>query len=199
MRNAASPSQPLATTASTERSRDTGSRKRPGRQRPAVPETAPVDHGDFDIARQPVVLQAIVADDQVAIGMRRQQRLAGSSAVAADEHRAVGAPPDQQRLVADLAWRVAMADIADTTPNTTATIEKYRTHETDTGSPEVQIALLTERITHLTEHLKVHKKDHHSRRGLLMLVGRRRRMLDYVKKIDVERYRKIIADQGLRR
>ena len=91
-----------------------------------------------------------------------------------------------------------MADIADTTPNTTATIEKYRTHETDTGSPEVQIALLTERITHLTEHLKVHKKDHHSRRGLLMLVGRRRRMLDYVKKIDVERYRNILAAQNLR-
>ncbi len=92
-----------------------------------------------------------------------------------------------------------MADRADTTPNTAATIEKFRTHETDTGSPEVQIALLTERITHLTEHLKVHKKDHHSRRGLLMLVGRRRRMLDYVKSIDVERYRRIIADQGLRR
>ena len=92
-----------------------------------------------------------------------------------------------------------MAELADTTPNTAATIEKSRTHETDTGSPEVQIALLTERITHLTEHLKVHKKDHHSRRGLLMLVGRRRRMLDYVKSIDVERYRKIIADQGLRR
>jgi small subunit ribosomal protein S15 len=92
-----------------------------------------------------------------------------------------------------------MADISETTPNTTATIEKYRTHESDTGSPEVQIALLTERITHLTEHLKIHKKDHHSRRGLLMLVGRRRRMLDYVKKIDVERYRKILADQGLRR
>ena len=91
-----------------------------------------------------------------------------------------------------------MADISDTTPNTTATIEKYRTHETDTGSPEVQIALLTSRITHLTEHLKTHKKDHHSRRGLLMLVGRRR-MLDYVKKIDVERYREIIAAQGLRR
>jgi small subunit ribosomal protein S15 len=70
---------------------------------------------------------------------------------------------------------------------------------TDTGSTEVQIALLTERIAHLTEHLKVHKKDHHSRRGLLMLVGRRRRMLDYVKKIDVERYRAIIAAQGLRR
>ena len=84
-------------------------------------------------------------------------------------------------------------------PNKAVTIEKNRTLETDTGSPEVQIALLTERITHLTEHLKMHKKDHHSRRGLLMLVGRRRRMLDYVKAIDVERYRKIIADQGLRR
>ena len=92
-----------------------------------------------------------------------------------------------------------MADNPDTTPNTTATIEKFRTHETDTGSPEVQIALLTERITHLTEHLKTHKKDHHSRRGLLMLVGRRRRMLNYVKKINVERYREIIAAQGLRR
>jgi small subunit ribosomal protein S15 len=79
------------------------------------------------------------------------------------------------------------------------TIEANKIHESDTGSPEVQIALMTERITHLTEHLKMHKKDHHSRRGLLMIVGRRRRMLDYVKKIDVERYRKIIADQGLRR
>lgn len=92
-----------------------------------------------------------------------------------------------------------MADIADTKPNTAATIEKFKTHDGDTGSPEVQIALLTERIAHLTEHLKMHKKDHHSRRGLLMLVGRRRRMLDYVKRIDVERYRKILADQGLRR
>jgi small subunit ribosomal protein S15 len=92
-----------------------------------------------------------------------------------------------------------MAELADTTPDTAATIEKFRTHTTDTGSPEVQIALLTERIVHLTEHLKIHKKDHHSRRGLLMLVGRRRRMLDYVKSIDVERYRKIVADQGLRR
>ena len=89
-----------------------------------------------------------------------------------------------------------MAELADTTPNKTATIEKNRTHETDTGSPEVQIALLTERIVHLTEHLKIHKKDHHSRRGLLMLVGRRRRMLDYVKAIDVERYRTIIAEAG---
>jgi small subunit ribosomal protein S15 len=81
----------------------------------------------------------------------------------------------------------------------TDTISQHRNHETDTGSPEVQIALLTERITHLTEHLKTHKKDHHSRRGLLMLVGRRRRMLDYVKGIDVERYRQIIAELGLRR
>ena len=79
------------------------------------------------------------------------------------------------------------------------TITEHRTHESDTGSPEVQIALLTERITHLTEHLKMHKKDHHSRRGLLMLVGRRRRMLDYVRAIDVERYRTIIAEHGLRR
>ncbi|MEY4129999.1 MAG: ribosomal protein [Actinomycetota bacterium] len=79
------------------------------------------------------------------------------------------------------------------------TIAEHRTHPTDTGSPEVQIALLTDRINHLTEHLKTHKKDHHSRRGLLMLVGRRRRLLDYVKKNDVERYRSIIAKLGLRR
>ena len=79
------------------------------------------------------------------------------------------------------------------------TIATHRTHETDTGSPEVQIALLTERISHLTEHLRAHPTDHHSRRGLLMLVGRRRRMLDYVRSIDVERYRAIIAKLGLRR
>ncbi len=79
------------------------------------------------------------------------------------------------------------------------TITDNRLHESDTGSPEVQIALLTDRIDHLTEHLKVHKKDHHSRRGLLMLVGRRRRMLDYVAENDVERYRAIIAKLGLRR
>jgi small subunit ribosomal protein S15 len=84
-------------------------------------------------------------------------------------------------------------------PNKTATIGDYRLHDTDTGSPEVQIALLTERINHLTEHLKMHKKDHHSRRGLLMLVGRRRRLLDYVKANDVERYRGLIARLGLRR
>lgn len=79
------------------------------------------------------------------------------------------------------------------------TIEKFRKHDTDTGSPEVQIALLTDRINHLTEHLKMHKKDHHSRRGLLMLVGKRRRFLDYLKNNDVERYRTVIAELGLRR
>jgi len=84
-------------------------------------------------------------------------------------------------------------------PDKAATIQQHRLHETDTGSPEVQVAILTERINHLTEHLKVHKKDHHSRRGLLMLVGRRRRLLDYLKSNDVERYRTLIAKLGLRR
>ena len=78
-------------------------------------------------------------------------------------------------------------------------ISKHGRSDNDTGSPEVQIALLTDRIQHLTEHLKVHAKDHHSRRGLLMLVGRRRRLLDYLIDIDVERYRAIIAELGLRR
>ena len=84
-------------------------------------------------------------------------------------------------------------------PDKTATIADNRLHESDTGSPEVQIAILTERINHLTEHLKVHKKDHHTRRGLLMLVGRRRRMLDYLRSNDVERYRTLIAKLGIRR
>ncbi len=79
------------------------------------------------------------------------------------------------------------------------TISEHRLHESDTGSPEVQIALLSDRINHLTEHLKVHKKDHHTRRGLLMLVGRRRRMLDYLTGNDIERYRAVIAKLGLRR
>ena len=78
-------------------------------------------------------------------------------------------------------------------------IDQYKLHESDTGSPEVQIGLLTHRIHYLTEHLKVHKKDHHSRRGLLMLVGRRRRLLNYVKSNDVQRYRNIIQTLGLRR
>ena len=81
----------------------------------------------------------------------------------------------------------------------TQLIETHRRHTSDTGSPEVQIALLTARINELTEHLKIHKKDHHSRRGLLMMVGRRRRMLDYVRNIDVERYRAIVAKNNLRR
>lgn len=78
-------------------------------------------------------------------------------------------------------------------------IIQFKLHETDTGSPEVQIGLLTNRITYLTDHLKIHKKDHHSRRGLLMMVGRRRRLLNYVKNKDVKRYRKIIETLGLRR
>jgi small subunit ribosomal protein S15 len=78
-------------------------------------------------------------------------------------------------------------------------IEKFKLHKDDTGSPEVQVGLLTHRISYLTEHLKVHKKDHHSRRGLLVLVGRRRRLLNYVKNKDVKRYRAIIETLGLRR
>ena len=80
-----------------------------------------------------------------------------------------------------------------------ATIAEHRTHDTDTGSPEVQIALLTARINELNEHLKLHKKDHHSRRGLLKLVGRRRRLQTYLRDNDVERYRAINAKLGLRR
>ncbi|RKX97951.1 MAG: 30S ribosomal protein S15 [Spirochaetes bacterium] len=78
-------------------------------------------------------------------------------------------------------------------------IKKYQIHETDTGSPEVQIALLSERIKYLTEHFKIHKKDHHSRRGLLKLVGQRRRMLNYLKNKKIERYREIIQKLGLRK
>ena len=78
-------------------------------------------------------------------------------------------------------------------------IEKFKKHEGDTGSPEVQIALLTERIRHLTEHFKIHAKDHHSRRGLLKLVGRRRRLLDYLKAKEVERYRTVIKELGIRK
>ncbi|MBP7164111.1 MAG: 30S ribosomal protein S15 [Firmicutes bacterium] len=78
-------------------------------------------------------------------------------------------------------------------------IEKYRVHDSDTGSPEVQVAILTERINYLTEHLKTHKKDHHSRRGLLKMVGRRRALLDYLKDADIERYRAIVERLGLRK
>lgn len=80
-----------------------------------------------------------------------------------------------------------------------AIIEKYRVHDSDTGSPEVQVAILTERINYLTEHLKTHKKDHHSRRGLLKMVGRRRALLDYLKDAEIERYRAIVERLGLRK
>ena len=80
-----------------------------------------------------------------------------------------------------------------------AVIEEYKTHETDTGSPEVQIAILTKRINDLTEHLKIHKNDHHSRRGLLKMVGQRRNLLNYLTKKDIDRYRDIIAKLNIRK
>ena len=78
-------------------------------------------------------------------------------------------------------------------------IESYRTHASDTGSPEVQVAILTKRIEYLTEHFKIHAKDHHSRQGLLKMVGRRRRLLDYLKRKDLNRYQQIIGRLGLRK
>ncbi len=81
----------------------------------------------------------------------------------------------------------------------TSLIKSFATHEGDTGSPEVQIAILTERITHLTEHFKTHVKDHHSRRGLLHLVSQRRRLLDYLRGKNVDRYRKVISALGIRK
>jgi small subunit ribosomal protein S15 len=80
-----------------------------------------------------------------------------------------------------------------------AVIENHRRHESDTGSPQVQVAILTERIGQLTEHLKTHKKDHHSRRGLLKLVGRRRRLLSYLQRVDLDGYRELTKTLGLRR
>jgi len=86
-----------------------------------------------------------------------------------------------------------------TTTDKSHIIEKYRAHESDTGSAEVQIALLTGRIEYLTKHLQEHRKDHHSRRGLLKIVGQRRRLLNYLRNKDIERYRSLVADLGLRR
>ena len=86
-----------------------------------------------------------------------------------------------------------------TTKDKQGLINRFKLHEVDTGSPEVQIALLTHRITYLTEHVKVHTKDHHSRRGLLMLVGRRRRLLNYIKNKDLNRYRTLIESLSIRR
>ena len=84
-------------------------------------------------------------------------------------------------------------------PQKQQTIEQFRVHQTDTGSPEVQVALLSQRIEHLTEHFKVHVKDHHSRRGLLKLVGQRRRLLDYLRNSDFDRYQKLIQRLGIRK
>lgn len=84
-------------------------------------------------------------------------------------------------------------------PNRQVVIEQFRVHQTDTGSPEVQVALLSQRIDHLTGHFKIHVKDHHSRRGLLKLVGQRRRLLDYLKKSDFERYQSLIQRLGIRK
>jgi small subunit ribosomal protein S15 len=89
--------------------------------------------------------------------------------------------------------------VAFTKDRKTGIIGTYRTHDSDTGSPEVQVALLSERINYLTEHFKVHAKDHHSRRGLLKLVGQRRRLLNYLQKRDLEGYRALIKELGLRR
>ena len=89
--------------------------------------------------------------------------------------------------------------MAYTSENKKKVIDQLKLHDTDTGSPEVQAGLLTHRINYLTEHLKVHKKDHHSRRGLLMLVGQRRRLLNYVKNKDIQRYRTLIETLGMRR
>jgi small subunit ribosomal protein S15 len=89
--------------------------------------------------------------------------------------------------------------VALTTEQKKAVLSEYGIHETDTGSPEAQVAMLTKRIVDLTEHLKKHKHDHHSRRGLLLLVGRRRRLLKYVQKVDIARYRSLIERLGLRR
>jgi small subunit ribosomal protein S15 len=93
-------------------------------------------------------------------------------------------------------WEVQMALSRDQKKDL---IDKFRLHEHDSGSPEVQIALLTERIKYLTEHFRIHKKDHHSRRGLLKLVGQRRRLLDYLKANEIERYRTIVKELGLRK
>ena len=89
--------------------------------------------------------------------------------------------------------------MASTKERNSEIMQQFRRKESDTGSPEVQVAILSERIAHLTEHLKVHKGDHHTRRGLMKLIGRRRRLLDYVRANDVERYRELISRLGLRR
>jgi len=89
--------------------------------------------------------------------------------------------------------------LAFSSESKSAIIESFRTHESDTGSPEVQVAILTQRIQYLTEHFKTHQKDHHSRLGLLKLVGKRRRLLDYLKRKDLDRYQRLITQLGIRK
>ena len=113
------------------------------------------------------------------------------------------APSDRDLTLADGALgshlMQEIATVTLTKEQKQGIIEKFKTHEGDSGSPEVQIALLTEKINYLTEHFKVHKRDHASRRGLLRMVGQRRRLLDYLKATKVDRYRKVVKDLGLRR
>jgi small subunit ribosomal protein S15 len=90
-------------------------------------------------------------------------------------------------------------EVALSVEEKTEVIKQYKRHDSDTGSPDVQVAILTKRINDLTEHFKIHKKDHHSRRGLLMLVGQRRRLLNYIKDRDVKRYRELVASLNLRK
>jgi len=111
-----------------------------------------------------------------------------------------GVAPAQRRSIRAEAGRPVYLPVGLAVDSKKANlIGEHRLHETDTGSPEVQIALFTERIQQLTEHLKVNKKDHHSRRGLLLLVGKRRRLLNYLSRNDVERYRALISKLGIRR
>jgi small subunit ribosomal protein S15 len=110
--------------------------------------------------------------------------------------RGLKAPPAAESIVSTLSGEWILST---TKEQKLDLVNQYRVHDTDTGSPEVQIALLSNRITYLTEHFKTHAKDHHSRRGLLKLVGRRRRLLDYLRKTDVERYRTIIDKLGIRK
>jgi small subunit ribosomal protein S15 len=103
------------------------------------------------------------------------------------------------RSPAHSGWLVEGRPTVLTKDRKTEVITTYKTHDGDTGSPEVQVAILSERITYLTEHFKTHKKDHHSRRGLLKLVGQRRRLLDYVKRKDADRYLELIKRLGIRK
>ena len=92
-----------------------------------------------------------------------------------------------------------MSEASENMRATQEIVAEFGAHDSDTGSPEVQVALLSQRISYLTEHLREHKHDHHSRRGLLMMVGKRKRLLDYLRKTDAERYRRVISKLGLRR